>query len=287
MDVSQKFLPIATTSIFPKCPDVLAHYTNQHGIIGILKSSEIWATIIRFLNDSNERQYGLSLALDILRQRIENKIYSHLSLAHLEMFKEELSRRGGSNICVCSWSENDDTLSQWRGYSKGSQGYAFCLSGSDLREIATSQNFWLGKCIYDYKTHAEIITEILDSCINSARHGTPPKPSDLAERITNWMLLVAPFIKDPGFAEEKEWRLVSTILPSDHANFSVRPGKSFPIPYYRFSLKKHGGPTQFWINVGPGNNKELASDGLHFLFDRSELKWSSMGSSRIPLRSEL
>jgi hypothetical protein len=35
-------------------PELLYHYTTQHGLLGILKQKCIWATHIRYLNDTSE-----------------------------------------------------------------------------------------------------------------------------------------------------------------------------------------------------------------------------------------
>ncbi len=43
-------------------PDVVYHYTTAAGLLGICTSKKIWATDIRYLNDSEEFQYTLDLA---------------------------------------------------------------------------------------------------------------------------------------------------------------------------------------------------------------------------------
>src|SRR5207245_2334277 len=35
-------------------PDILYHYTNQSGLLGIIENSKIWATKIRYMNDATE-----------------------------------------------------------------------------------------------------------------------------------------------------------------------------------------------------------------------------------------
>ena len=45
---------------------VLYHYTTQDGLLGILRDRELWATDIRFFNDSKE----LQLVLDAAARRL-------------------------------------------------------------------------------------------------------------------------------------------------------------------------------------------------------------------------
>ncbi|MGA2673692.1 MAG: hypothetical protein ABSE99_10740 [Terracidiphilus sp.] len=44
-----------------KPKDLLYHYTDQRGLLGILGSQNIWATHIRYLNDSSEYKLGLDI----------------------------------------------------------------------------------------------------------------------------------------------------------------------------------------------------------------------------------
>jgi hypothetical protein len=47
---------------------LLYHYTDQRGLLGILRSQSIWATHIRYLNDSSEYnhvQISLSRAFPV------------------------------------------------------------------------------------------------------------------------------------------------------------------------------------------------------------------------------
>jgi hypothetical protein len=42
--------------------DVLYHYTSQKGFLGIVEKKKLWATHIRYLNDSQEFEYAIALA---------------------------------------------------------------------------------------------------------------------------------------------------------------------------------------------------------------------------------
>jgi hypothetical protein len=42
------------------------YYSDQQGLLGILKDKEIWATNIQFLNDDSEYQYTMSLISRLL-----------------------------------------------------------------------------------------------------------------------------------------------------------------------------------------------------------------------------
>jgi hypothetical protein len=54
-------------------PALLCYYTNQHGLIGIISTGEIWATSVNDLNDRSEFEYAKELAESLIASRIENE----------------------------------------------------------------------------------------------------------------------------------------------------------------------------------------------------------------------
>jgi hypothetical protein len=49
-------------------PELLYHYTDQNGLLGIIESQSFRATDIRFLNDTEEFEHGLRTAIRMARQ---------------------------------------------------------------------------------------------------------------------------------------------------------------------------------------------------------------------------
>jgi hypothetical protein len=50
-----------------KIPDVLYHYTDGNGALGIINSASVWATNIAYLNDKREYDYAVSMLIDRAR----------------------------------------------------------------------------------------------------------------------------------------------------------------------------------------------------------------------------
>ena len=50
-------------------PAVLYHYTSPSGLAGIVERTQLWATDVRFLNDSQELKYAGHDFLSILAAR--------------------------------------------------------------------------------------------------------------------------------------------------------------------------------------------------------------------------
>jgi hypothetical protein len=54
-------------------PDVLWHYTSLNGLLGILDSGKLWASDLRFLNNSSENRRMKELLLDSISARAEDE----------------------------------------------------------------------------------------------------------------------------------------------------------------------------------------------------------------------
>lgn len=49
-------------------PELLYHYTDQTGLLGIINEQELWATDVRFLNDTEEFEAGFKIAVEMAKQ---------------------------------------------------------------------------------------------------------------------------------------------------------------------------------------------------------------------------
>ena len=101
-----------------KPPDVLYHYTSQRGLLGIIEKKKLWATHIRYLNDSKEFDYALELARKLLRKERDSGDEQRTRFAEkgLAQLNNSLDINTPFTVYVASFSRNHDQLSQWRAY---------------------------------------------------------------------------------------------------------------------------------------------------------------------------
>lgn len=104
--------------------DVVWHYTDPQGIIGILENRQVWATSMVSLNDHEEFGYGMSVLKQCLDHALESR-YIHpdqktFMRGIFEKVNETYSLR---NLFVFCASEENDILNQWRNYG-GEVSYA-------------------------------------------------------------------------------------------------------------------------------------------------------------------
>ena len=91
-----------------------------------------------------------------------------------------------------------------------------------------------------------------------------PKLNDIFQfslAFANSVLFLAPLIKSASFKEEKEWRLITTVLPYTGAKF--RKGNYSIIPYWEFDIDLKD--TLKTIIIGPTPEPKLSSTAVRGL----------------------
>lgn len=207
---------------------LLYHYTKLETLWKILESDSLLARNIRFSNDFNEYMTG--------RRTIEKFVKRHGSLDRSK--QKEILKRIQENpmmyfmVCFC---ENGDLLSQWRGYAQNGVSIGMDFTGGICEERDLQQHVEYF-CVLNNKKYQENIEENEERkyCINGeslnflqmpykvqyvSKQGNG-KGDQAARKILkalhqngesddNTRLLgYIPYIKDYGFREEEEYRLI-------------------------------------------------------------------------------
>lgn len=277
-------------------PENLYHYTDQNGFLGILNNNELWATKILYLNDNLEFKLALDIADEILNKKIK-KPRNENERNVIGMILSEMFMAGRDRVYVCSFSENGDLLSQWRGYSKGMAGYSLRFDGLNLTHIANNKDFELSRCIYDEAEQVKVISNAIDIILNKYNFifehlnlsledraiFSGSKLQTIAGEINDKLIHIFPLMKDKSFKEEMEWRLISR-EPKNSDNLYFRPGNSTLIPYLKFGDKELISKCLIEAIVGHTPNSELAiASTREFL--RSKNIEIPVKATTIPFRS--
>jgi hypothetical protein len=94
---------------------LLYHYTSADGLLGILSTGTLWATQIRFLNDTAEFTFA--------RDALVREAYVRSARLRHPLVKRIVTREirrvehGHIPAYVVSFSERGNMLSQWRAYA--------------------------------------------------------------------------------------------------------------------------------------------------------------------------
>ena len=131
-------------------PELLYHYTTQEGLLGIIEKKHIWATHLRYLNDTSEGKIVPQVILNELNSRLNSdammQLFGMQPVEHSGKIiceDEEIHSQGiamsswvtSQDVYVTSFSKEGNLLSQWRAYSGESVGYSIGFSSNYLRAI--------------------------------------------------------------------------------------------------------------------------------------------------------
>ena len=118
-------------------PKILYHYTTQRGLVGIVHSRSAWATNISYLNDATEFIYTFDVAKNVIEE-LDMAHYKYAKALH--RFLDDVRIQNiHANHFVCSFTEEGDLLSQWRGYCPDCNGYSLGFSFKNLNKLAEKQ----------------------------------------------------------------------------------------------------------------------------------------------------
>jgi hypothetical protein len=277
----------------------LYHYTTQKGLLGIVRSREMWVTHTQYLNDRREFVHAVDLARVEIKRLLETSSTDSAQKESLQRMEEALNWSPQSiNVCVCSFSEDRDSLSQWRAYGAGTSGFAIGFSADLLIAATSKKNWYLARCIYDAKRQREIIQNLVEEVLEenlSGDYGYRPEDDDELEivrarggNLLAYLNRYAPILKDESFSEEREWRIISRPLMNSSKDFCFREGRSLLIPYSKFPLSYDDLTFRLKeVVIGPARDQERSkSSVISFLMHERLLKRMEIDVeiSKVPFR---
>lgn len=264
--------------------DLLWHYTDAGGVLGILESKALRLSSVRMMNDSGEMSYGVEMIRSSLEKRRDARRIAPSIVTQIEGFLERVSQSTDEWFVACASTEKD-ALSQFRGYG----GYAVAFNAGmalrakmpervedeyfvDMNEINADESVEAGwrRVLYDPKDVSEHIDRLLDVLVKQCTewpsedgYDSVPYAEALAiERV----IVCAAFVKHRGFHEEQEVRIFSR-LPLSNSAIRLRPGRFGITPYIEAEVDPRpdlDNPTLVTdIRVGPvGANQASALYGV-------------------------
>jgi hypothetical protein len=263
----------------------LFHYTTQAGLKGIVESKSVWATHHQCLNDSKE----FSLCRELLEREL------HISRAYPKSLRDEIrSNLTGAgyedvNLYLASFTEQPDSLSQWRGY--GGDTSAFSL-GFNLGEVNLHRRFRFAKCIYKPKEQRKVLHAIIaEYAAKAVSH-----PGSGASFLRFCFHTFALMLKDESFEQESEWRIISEVwmdhpslhppVKKDACPLGFRPGRSMLIPYRTLALTRADGSFALTeVRVGPSPVVIQSERSVMSFLNSQGLASVQVTRSRVPYRT--
>lgn len=223
------------------------HYTSLSTAWAILENDSLWASHARFSNDSEELKKGMAIIAKITRQKYDQ---TEQGRSLIEFMKNlNASMIDCYIVCFCG---SDNKLSQWRGYCR-KDGVSFGFAFGNTFHYYLKDNPLLGKdeaalkkvCyINKIKADDSEYTQLNSMLENELQR----KDERDIVQVKEILLAHIPLIKDPGFYEEDEYRLVvsnnNTEFPGETKTpldsiIKYRNDKGVMRPYLNLCFGKH------------------------------------------------
>lgn len=268
-------------------PELLFHYTDAKGLLGILQHRVLWATDIFCLNDSTEVAHLFDQLKDAFAEvATGDAILVSDSLAHFGDLAMNIARQLHAFYVTC-FSETRDLLSQWRGYANGIGGFAL---GFDRHGLAMDDGSLLPeKVSYDASGQRDFYRYTVADVV---QHYDPADEGWWATAMSEFfrgILQDAPHYKDPAFREEREWRIVARHAQSSISSVKFRSSSTISvIPYVELDITDRDGVLPLKeIMIGPCPDPDLAERNLRILLEASGFTGGAVviSRSKVPLRA--
>jgi hypothetical protein len=271
-----------------KPPRHLFHYTDLEAVKGIFTSKSLWLSKFTSTNDISEIRLAIQHFQDFVEREARDVAHGEAELLREAARQLEAYRR--TNICLASFCEENDLLSQWRSYGNDGRGIALGFSSSRLQQIAARYRLDLYRCVYDPKDQGRIAADLVAVLLKAFRARgawTAAKRGELLAQFISLFLHVAPVIKDHRFGEEREWRLVSKSLAlTDDAMIAVLKGNRASVKYVvnlTHGTKNHSDVISR-VTIGPTLDPHNVSDAIELLAARHGFDVRKTEISGIPFR---
>jgi hypothetical protein len=286
---------------------IVFHYTTLDGLLGITESASIWGTNILYLNDKSEFNYAKSL-LSNERKRFrtvnpdfkkKTKLDESMGYFFFKILEEKINELLPSkhfSFYVCSFSEECDLLSQWRGYCKNGNGVSLGFALGRLRELVEQAGFAIKPCIYDEGKQVKEIKTLIEKASNrficevasagNKETAWDTKAKYIAADILLEFIQLAPFLKHPKFKEEREWRIMASLkTDSVKSQIKFRLGNAMVVPYIEIPLPMEAERLVIdELFIGPTNERQLSMEAAELLLKSRNISYSKVNCSTIPYR---
>lgn len=257
-------------------PDVtLYHYAPPLAFDSIVRERSMWFTNAAYMNDKGELGFPVALAREVIKEYLGRTADPGLRRFLMSVAVSIDSHEQLRQWYIASFSTNGDLLSQWRAYCPVG-GYSLGLSAGKLFDSMPERiRVRMGPVIYESDAQIARIKRILDRQLenwSTKRAENSELPQERFDRAVGTAIMFALtyefiFFKWADFAEEREWRLVQAISPSDDLRFRERQGVL--TPYIHRPLASPDGllPIER-IHVSPLVEVELAREAAILLLAR-------------------
>lgn len=278
--------------------EIVYHYTDGPGFLGILQSGSIFATQVASLNDKSETKYATDLfkasISKVLEKQTDGVSRAFLSRV-LEFVRDDpqYPYHAVSKFFVTCFSARPDDWAQWRCYGGGGgnpNGYAIGFRAGELNRKPSSSLF---RVQYDRGALEKASDEVAEVTLRFFIEGlTPDRRQDISnwgdeffEAWDSWIYKLAPLAKHSTWQSEKEFRLVHELEIGEKNRVCFVQRESMLARYLPLTWPATPGKLPIArIMIGPGNHPAFTAVSVRLLLDQLGYSNILVECSQIPFQ---
>jgi hypothetical protein len=209
-------------------PNRLYHFTECEGLVSILHTRSLRASLATGMSDDSEVRHGVTRARQLLSNGAADVAPAFRArVAHfLEPGHTFADNPVGFHAYVISFCSRMDRSVHWLHY--GRQGTGFAL-GFDVNHLP-HRPFQLVQVVYDEAQQDRILSSIVECAWKPLADIALRDPEttienrifdEAARSVAAHLRMAAPALKSRVFADEEEWRLITYDLPDSRGRNDV------------------------------------------------------------------
>lgn len=227
------------------------HYTSASVGKSIIETQRVWMRQCRCMNDFMEVQYGFELLQDAFSDESGKQIVSLLDTKLAGLGSEVIDQINKwypfmqQNTYLTCLSEHDESenehgrLSMWRAYG-GTHAVAIVVNNKPFLQESDALNAWSSPVAYLAPNMIkEAVQQLATQLCEKGDRLAVTDRNYVKTYFFNTIMFAMLCTKHPGFAEEKEWRVIHCpdMHPSRHLESCIEVVHGVPQPIYKIPLK--------------------------------------------------
>jgi len=279
----------------PPNNNLVWHYTDGAGLMGILESGQLFATQVSSLNDSKETLYARELFIKAVRSVIRERQSDTQTVQFLnnvlDFLQEEYANptQGISKFFVTCFSEDRDSNDQWMKYSAQQTGkYAIGFHPHGLNREPNSS---LYRVIYDPQKQEWAARQLVEGTLRFYQEGlrgerlndTAQWAREFYPAWDEWIYKLAPIAKAHKWESEHEYRIVHELRLSDFPKVRFSQKKTMISRYLKLDFpswvkERNSRLPIASVMLGPGSQHHTTKVSVRLLLDQ-------MGYPDVPIET--
>lgn len=291
--------PSADSTMVKSQPEtsVVYHYTSLSTLMKIVETRQLWATSIKYLNDTREREGFLDAAYTLLPTLAQDPTLDSTAFEPYLRGDRDKVQQSTELPSVVSFSRLPDSLPQWRSYCNAGDGVSIGFDVESLKKARINGNkillsngvphelnfpVYFREVTYiqkgDFARVEDAVRSIYRKAVNdegrfgSAEDGVPDIPLEQWFRV--FLEDEAATYKDDDFEAEQESRLLASNVLFRPSLLHFRTSGTALVPYLKLDIPNPDGSEDLlkpWqaikrVCVGPNANLDLTAEAVWNLF---------------------